>query len=220
MGEWFRDLDYQTAAIGKMHFNGPFDARIRGADRHAGLAEHLREHPPRGGDQRRPWRPFQDPAAVWLNADCRSTGLPAESMQSTYFVDRAIEYLEGSDGDRPFALVVSFYDPHSPFNFPRRWRPRFRPRGVPRPAGLGARPPGAARDLRRRSSPTRSAASRRLITRRSRSWIPRSGGWSGPRRTGSRTRRWSSTSATTATCSASTGGSRSTASTSRPCGSR
>ena len=68
MGEWFRDLDYQTAAIGKMHFNGPsahgFAERIDTAD----WLEHLRAHPPRGGDHRRPWRPFQDPAAVWLNA--------------------------------------------------------------------------------------------------------------------------------------------------------
>ena len=77
-----------------MHFNGPsphgFALRIDTAD----WLTHLREHPPRGGDHRRPWRPFQDPAAVWLNAACRSTGLPAESMQSTYYADRALEYLD------------------------------------------------------------------------------------------------------------------------------
>jgi choline-sulfatase len=128
MGEWFRDLGYQTAALGKMHFNGPsthgFALRVDGRD----WESHLREYPPRGGDRRRPWHPFQEPAASWLNADCRSSGLPAGSMQSTYYVDRALEYLERRGrGDRPFAMVVSFYDPHSPFNFPRRWRPRFRP---------------------------------------------------------------------------------------------
>ena len=36
MGEWFRDLDYRTAAIGKMHFNGPsthgFAMRLDTAD--------------------------------------------------------------------------------------------------------------------------------------------------------------------------------------------
>ena len=83
------------AAIGKMHFNGPsahgFDVRIDTPDWEASSGA----HPPRGGDHRRPWRPFCDPAAEWLNADARSAGLPAESMQSTYFVDRAIEYLEG-----------------------------------------------------------------------------------------------------------------------------
>src|SRR5262249_23383069 len=43
MGEWFRDLDYRTAAIGKMHFNGPsthgFAARLDTFD----WREHLRE---------------------------------------------------------------------------------------------------------------------------------------------------------------------------------
>jgi arylsulfatase A-like enzyme len=134
MGEWFRDLDYRTAAIGKMHFNGPsthgFALRIDTAD----WLEHLREHPPRGGDHRRPWHPFQDPAAVWLNADCRSMGLPVESMQSTYYADRALEYLDRyGRGDRPFALLVSFYDPHSPFYFPDQWKPRFHPEDFPVP---------------------------------------------------------------------------------------
>jgi arylsulfatase A-like enzyme len=134
MGEWLRDLDYRTAAIGKMHFNGPsahgFTERIDTAD----WASELRAHPPRGGDHRRPWRPFQDPAAVWLNAARHSSGLPAESMQSAYFVDRALDSMKMKQQDgRPFALVVSFYDPHSPFNFPRGWRRQFRPDQFPVP---------------------------------------------------------------------------------------
>jgi choline-sulfatase len=132
MGEWFRDLGYQTAAIGKMHFNGPsahgFAERIDTAD----WESHLRAHPPRGGDHRRPWRPFQDPAAVWLNAGVHSAGLRLESMRSTYFVDRALDYLKRR-GNRPFALIVSFYDPHSPFAFPRRWPGRFQPDQFPVP---------------------------------------------------------------------------------------
>lgn len=134
MGEWFRDLDYRTAAIGKMHFNGPsphgFAVRLDTAD----WRESLRRHPPRGGDHRRPWRPFQDPAAVWLNSACRPMGLPTESMESTYFADRALEYLQHQrTGDRPFALIASFYDPHSPFHFPDDWDRRFRPEDFPVP---------------------------------------------------------------------------------------
>jgi choline-sulfatase len=125
LGKWLRDRDYQTAAIGKMHFNGPsthgFAERVDLAD----WESDLRAHPPRGGDHRRPWRPFLDPAAVWLNAGCRSAGLPIESMDATYFTERALDYLKRSL-DRPFALVVSYYEPHSPFRFPRRWRGRFR----------------------------------------------------------------------------------------------
>ncbi len=133
IGDWLRDLDYQTLAIGKMHFNGPsthgFVVHIDTPD----WERDLLAHPPRGGDRRRPWRPVLDPPQQWLNASCRSTGLPIESMQSTYFVDRAIQYLK-EEHDRPFAMIVSFYDPHSPFNFPRGWKGRFRPDQFSAPA--------------------------------------------------------------------------------------
>jgi choline-sulfatase len=125
LGEWLRDLDYTTAAVGKMHFNGPsahgFDTRIDTPD----WERSLREHPPRSGDRRRPWRPILDPARDWLNADARPMGLPPESMQSTFFVDRAVAFLK-EKRNRPFAMIVSFYEPHSPFHFPDGWPVRFR----------------------------------------------------------------------------------------------
>ncbi len=126
LGRWLGILGYCTAAIGKMHFNGPsrhgFDTRIDVADWHA----ELRRHPPNGGDYRKDWRPFIDPPAVWLNARCEDHGLPTEAMESTFFVDRAIEYMSQNRLNR-FAMVVSFYDPHAPFRFPREWRGRHRP---------------------------------------------------------------------------------------------
>ncbi len=140
LGEWLHELDFATVAIGKMHFNGPsghgFEVRIDTPD----WERSLREHPPRGGDGRRPWRPILDPARDWLNADARPMGLPSESMQSTFFVERAIEFLRKKH-DRPFAMIVSFYEPHSPFHFPDGWRGRFR-------AGQFATSPISARDRR------------------------------------------------------------------------
>ena len=123
LGDWLGDFGYATAAYGKMHFNGPsrhgFAERIDAAD----WARWLKKHPPEGGDRQPQWRPFEDRAAVWLNAACRPAGLPAASMQSAYFADRAVEYLRRPH-DRPFALVVSFYDPHAPFRFPDDWHGR------------------------------------------------------------------------------------------------
>ena len=98
LGRWLGILGYRTAAIGKMHFNGPsrhgFDTRIDVADWHS----ELRRHPPNGGDYRKDWRPFIDPPAIWLNARCEDHGLPKESMESTFFVNRAIEIHEPESG--------------------------------------------------------------------------------------------------------------------------
>ena len=125
IAHWLRDRDYATIAIGKMHFNGPsshgFDVRIDTPS----WERSLREHRPRGGDARRPWRPILDPAREWLNSNALPMGLPAESMQSTFFVDQAIAFLKKKH-DRPFAMIVSFYEPHSPFHFPDGWNQRFR----------------------------------------------------------------------------------------------
>ncbi|HZT83524.1 MAG TPA: sulfatase-like hydrolase/transferase, partial [Gemmataceae bacterium] len=133
-----RAAGYDTAAFGKMHFNSNlphgFDLRLDLPEHRKHLAAKKRQPLPEGVAVQPPWRPFQDPAAVWLNADCRPTGLPVESMQSTFFVDRALEYLgRHGHGDRPFALIVSFYDPHSPFHFPDGWDRRFRPEEFPVP---------------------------------------------------------------------------------------
>ncbi len=132
LGDWLSAHGYATAAIGKMHFNGPashgFDLRVDAPDWQAWL----KAHPPEGGDLRRPWRPFRDPADVWLNSEARDVGLPLASCEATYFVGRAKEYFASHKGrEEPFALVVSFHEPHSPFVFPREWAGKFRPDDFP-----------------------------------------------------------------------------------------
>ena len=57
LGDWLGGLGYDTAAFGKMHFNGAakhgFADRLDAPD----WTRWLREHPPAGGDRRRRWRP-------------------------------------------------------------------------------------------------------------------------------------------------------------------
>ncbi len=126
MAEWLARLGYATGAIGKMHFNGPADHgfafRVDAPD----WQKHLRQNPPAGGDRRRKWRPFVDHASVWLNAEARPAGLPVDSMEATYFADRAAGYFR-DHADEPLLLFVGFHEPHSPFTFPDEWAGRFRP---------------------------------------------------------------------------------------------
>ena len=132
LGDWLGDLGYDTGALGKMHFHPD-----KGGEDHHGFATRLdtsdwtrwlARRPP-AGDHRVKWKPFKSPAGEWLNAEGRSFGLPAEAMESSYYVRGASAFFQAhkSTGHHPpFALVVSFYEPHAPFKFPDGWTPHFR----------------------------------------------------------------------------------------------
>ncbi len=127
---------YRTAAIGKMHFN----SRLRhGFEEHLDLPdyrEQLRRRPPRrppaGLPVRPPWKPFQDPARVWLNAEVRCGGLYEQDMDGRFFVEKARDFLRAQK-EQPFCLWVGFNQPHSPLDFPVEWSGRFRPQDMPLP---------------------------------------------------------------------------------------
>ena len=126
LGHRFGELGYATAAIGKMHFNGPshhgFELRVDTPDWQRWVAEDAVRRP----ERRAPWRPFTDPAAQWLNWKCESSGYSEQASEATYFADRAAGFLH-ENRERPFALVVSFHEPHAPFTFPNEWSGLYRP---------------------------------------------------------------------------------------------
>lgn len=133
LADWLAARGYVTGAIGKMHFNSAlphgFDERVDTPEWRRWLGEESQrlgvEAP-----ARRPWRPFQVPAAEWLNAANRSSGLTLAQEEAPYFVARARSFLE-RHRDGPFALVVSFNEPHSPFVYPVEWEGRYRPEQFP-----------------------------------------------------------------------------------------
>jgi choline-sulfatase len=133
-----RDAGYDTAAVGKMHFNSDlkhgFDLRIDRPDHARSLRERGKKPLPEGVAVLPTWRPFRDPARVWLNSGCLPFGAADADMAGTFFAGEAARYLRERK-DRPFFLVVSFYEPHSPFHFPVEYRGRHRPEefAVPRP---------------------------------------------------------------------------------------
>ncbi|MEX2287956.1 MAG: sulfatase-like hydrolase/transferase [Planctomycetaceae bacterium] len=138
LAELLKDAGYATASIGKMHFNSAlkhgFDLRIDDAEFAAALKQKGRTP----FDAKIPvlpqWRPFRDPARVWLNGFHRPYGAIDADMQGTFFAQQATEYLSARR-DVPFFLMVSFYEPHSPFRYPIEYRDRHDPAGfaVPQP---------------------------------------------------------------------------------------
>lgn len=69
---------------------------------------------------------YQCPQAV-------RTALPAELYPSSYIAERAKAFLSEHDDNSPFFLMVSFPDPHHPFNPPGEYWDRYRPEDMPVP---------------------------------------------------------------------------------------
>ena len=148
IAEHLKNYGFATGAVGKMHFNSDlkhgFDDRIDSRDHHQYMKEHPPRRPPEGTRVKPVWRPFQDPARIWLNADMLPgtgfgaardpdlRGLYDEDSLGTYFVRRAVDFLRENRGNR-FCLWLSFYEPHSPFNFPIEFAGKYRSSDMPLP---------------------------------------------------------------------------------------
>ncbi|HWB10572.1 MAG TPA: sulfatase-like hydrolase/transferase [Pirellulales bacterium] len=131
LAELLAQVGYRTAALGKMHFNSQlkhgFALRLDLADYQQALKARGRQPIPDGLRVQPAWRPFQDPASVWLNSDRLPVGLADDDMSGTWLAQQAADYLRDASGE-PFFLMVSFYEPHSPFLFPVEYQGRRDPR--------------------------------------------------------------------------------------------
>lgn len=116
---------YETAVFGKMHFNHPGQPGLHGFK--TAITEDIVAKqwnaslgpftPPTDLKTKPVWRPFKDPARIWLNAEKLPFPRPYEQMKSTWVAAQATQFLQEHHDD-PFALWVSFTEPHSPYDFP------------------------------------------------------------------------------------------------------
>jgi choline-sulfatase len=137
-----RAAGYSTGVIGKMHWNRASEPGLHGfewakADE-AAYEWHRQETPiprplPPDVPAKPPWRPFRDPARIWLNADKFPDPGYEQDLRGTFIAARAGEFIR-EHGNHPFALWVSFNEPHSPFAFPVEDTGRFDPAAFSIPA--------------------------------------------------------------------------------------
>jgi choline-sulfatase len=124
---------YTTGVIGKMHFNTPSRPGLHGFD-YAYCEDAMQKlwqgRPytalPADTPVKPPWKPFQDPARIWLNAGKLPYPRHEADMKGTLMANQAGEFLEQNRA-KPFALWVSFQEPHSPYDFPVEDTARFNP---------------------------------------------------------------------------------------------
>jgi arylsulfatase A-like enzyme len=126
LAKQFKKAGYETSVFGKMHFNRPAEPGLHGFDiamtedeisktwksdvKPRVVPEGIRTKPEQ-------WKPFKDPARIWLDADKLPLARYDEDARGTFIARRTIQYLEENRG-RQFALWTSFQEPHSPFDFP------------------------------------------------------------------------------------------------------
>ena len=120
-----KSAGYRTGVFGKMHFNQPGRPGLHGFD--VCMTEDVINGEWRKLTPQRPvpedirtkpqWRPFRDPARIWLNAEKLPFPRYEAGMRSASTVQHACDYME-QNKDNPFALWVSFQEPHSPYDFP------------------------------------------------------------------------------------------------------
>jgi choline-sulfatase len=126
LAKQFHKAGYSTAVFGKMHFNRPaapglhgFDVMMTEAEITKAWTAAVKPRPLPSHIAAKPaqWRPFRDPARIWLNADKLPLARTDEEARGTYIARKAIQYME-ENREHPFALWTSFQEPHSPFDFP------------------------------------------------------------------------------------------------------
>ena len=136
IAEHLKNQGFATGAVGKMHFNSDlkhgFDYRFDKPDHQKYLLEHPAKPLPEGTKVKPVWRPFKDPARIWLNADGLPVGLRDADSEGTYFSNKAIEFLRNNKDNR-FCLWVSYNQPHSPFDFPVEYAGKYDPAQMPLP---------------------------------------------------------------------------------------
>jgi choline-sulfatase len=132
LAKQFKAAGYATAVFGKMHLNRAaatglfgFDVMMTENEVRAAWMKDVRPRAiPPEVHTKPPWKPFQDPARIWLNAEKLPYPRIEAEMLGTYIAESAVRYLEQNRA-KPFALWVSFMEPHSPFDFPVDYRDRF-----------------------------------------------------------------------------------------------
>lgn len=129
---------FKTALIGKSHFNNDFSHGFDTKIERRHYNDFIKQNPPRAlpdSIKSRPtWKPFRDPANIWLNAEGLPSAYYDEDDVGTFYAKQAVEYIKNNKDDR-FCLWLGFEEPHSPFNFPVEFANKYRPEDMNLPEG-------------------------------------------------------------------------------------
>jgi len=142
IAEILRKKGFRTAIIGKTHFNNyrdsvPPDHGFEYMWSHRDYLNWFAEHGRRVPDSvsvRPEWKPFQDPAKIWLNAEMLPGAFYEGDGSADLTAQKAVEFIQNHSDER-FCLWIGFNQPHSPFDFPVEYSGKYDPDDITLPAG-------------------------------------------------------------------------------------
>ncbi|MGG1639031.1 sulfatase family protein [Paenibacillus sp. NRS-1760] len=121
---------YQTHGVGKMHFTFAEEGaealwgfESRDISEEGGGDDDFKRYLNQNG-----YEHVHDPQGVRSEMYYipQPSQLPAHLHNTTWVVDRSIDFLERRDRERPFLLMSSFIKPHPPFETPTPWNKLYR----------------------------------------------------------------------------------------------
>jgi len=142
VAEILRNKGFRTGIIGKTHFNNYLDSvpPDHGFEYMWSHRDYIRWFSENGRtvpdsvSVRPEWKPFQDPARIWLNADMLPGAFHEGDGTADLCAKKAVEFIRNHSNER-FCLWVGFDQPHSPFDFPVEYRGKYDPDDIILPAG-------------------------------------------------------------------------------------
>ncbi|MBC2603973.1 sulfatase family protein [Puniceicoccus vermicola] len=158
--EVLRNAGYQTAGVGKMHFNPqwnfppdnvddlvtkpdttkaispqpqPWEFPFYGMD-HCMLVEDHNAGPYGEYLLQHGFDPWKDPHSfTYPQSYCGKSSIPLEHSKSNWITDRALEFLDQTADESPFFVWISYVHPHHPFVAPESYDTMYEAEDMPLP---------------------------------------------------------------------------------------
>ncbi len=149
IAEHLKKSDYQTAMIGKTHWNNwvwsslyqdgmpthGFDEVIQSEE----YRQFLKHNPPAKLPDdmdfynKKSLHPEKD-VAEWMNCRVLPQPIDDEHSMGTYYTNQAINFIK-QHKDNPFFVWLAFKEPHHPYYFPVEYTGKYKPEDMPLPEG-------------------------------------------------------------------------------------
>lgn len=142
IAEYLKTFDFQTAIIGKTHFNHHFwwdlyqdgfpthgyDLTVSKKEYNEWLTNNPQPPLPEGVKLR------EKGSVAHKNPEYRPMPFWDAYSPGTYYAHRAVDFM-AKNKDRRFCLWLAFNEPHAPFNFPIEYAGKYHPDSLPLPQG-------------------------------------------------------------------------------------